>query len=353
MSENPETLPARRAEPLSAPVGHGPMAEVREVAIPAGADPYDGLGEHAFTQAMRDKLLARVDPETMLDVLPDGAVFMPQVHYRRVLNDTFGPGGWGMLPLGPPIKEGKTVCREYALVVGGKTVAVAIGEQDYYPNGRMTYATALEAAKSNALMRCCKDLGIASEAWDRTFTRDFQQKFCVQAYVRDGDNPKPKIQWRRKDAPKLRGETGVFTAGERSTGGAVTKPRRIDEPPPPREPGEDAPTALELQLQASVDATAPLPSDDDLPWPDDAGVVVEPEKPKRGGPPVPFISDGKRRRMLALCRTHRVEVGGKEGAPKPGTLRAALAARGIEHVDEVPDGPIYTAICEWIEGHGG
>ncbi len=42
-------------------------------------------------------------------------------------------------------------------------VAIARGEQDFFdPSG---VATATEACKSNALMRCCKDLGIASELW--------------------------------------------------------------------------------------------------------------------------------------------------------------------------------------------
>ena len=45
----------------------------------------------------------------------------------------------------------------------GRLVAVARGEQEYFdPNG---VPTAVEACKSNALMRCCKDLGVASELW--------------------------------------------------------------------------------------------------------------------------------------------------------------------------------------------
>ena len=44
-----------------------------------------------------------------------------------------------------------------------RLVAIARGEQEYYdPSG---IPTATEACKSNALMRCCKDLGIASELW--------------------------------------------------------------------------------------------------------------------------------------------------------------------------------------------
>lgn len=44
-----------------------------------------------------------------------------------------------------------------------RLVAIARGEQEYFdPSG---IPTATEACKSNALMRCCKDLGIASELW--------------------------------------------------------------------------------------------------------------------------------------------------------------------------------------------
>lgn len=44
-----------------------------------------------------------------------------------------------------------------------RLVAISRGEQEYFdPSG---IATATEACKSNALMRCCKDLGIASELW--------------------------------------------------------------------------------------------------------------------------------------------------------------------------------------------
>ena len=44
-----------------------------------------------------------------------------------------------------------------------RLVSVARGEQQYFdPSG---LPTAAEACKSNALMRCCKDLGIAGELW--------------------------------------------------------------------------------------------------------------------------------------------------------------------------------------------
>jgi hypothetical protein len=42
-------------------------------------------------------------------------------------------------------------------------VSQARGEQDFFDNSGLP--TASEGCKSNALMRCCKDLGIASELW--------------------------------------------------------------------------------------------------------------------------------------------------------------------------------------------
>jgi hypothetical protein len=56
-------------------------------------------------------------------------------------------------------------------VCHGRLVSVARGEQDYFdPEG---IATATEGCKSNALMRCCKDLGIASELWYDPKIRNF------------------------------------------------------------------------------------------------------------------------------------------------------------------------------------
>ena len=52
-----------------------------------------------------------------------------------------------------------------------RLVAIARGEQEYFdPSG---IPTATEACKSNALMRCSKDLGIASELWYVSYHASF------------------------------------------------------------------------------------------------------------------------------------------------------------------------------------
>ena len=58
------------------------------------------------------------------------------------------------------------VTREYALYCLGRFVSQAMGEHSYYTRSSLSYGRAVESAKSNALMRCCKDLGVASELWD-------------------------------------------------------------------------------------------------------------------------------------------------------------------------------------------
>ena len=93
----------------------------------------------------------------------DGIIYLPEIKYRRILNKAFGPGGWGLAPRSETTVTAKSVSREYALVCHGRLVSVARGEQDYFDPGGI--ATATEGCKSNALMRCCKDLGIASELW--------------------------------------------------------------------------------------------------------------------------------------------------------------------------------------------
>lgn len=67
-------------------------------------------------------------------------------------------------------------------------VSTARGEQEFFrPTG---VPTANEGAKSNALMRCCKDLGIASELWDPRFIRQFKAKYCVEVWCQTTDGKK-------------------------------------------------------------------------------------------------------------------------------------------------------------------
>ncbi|EUC47147.1 hypothetical protein COCMIDRAFT_90897 [Bipolaris oryzae ATCC 44560] len=161
---------------------------------------YHGLGSVSFTPEQSEALLAPVTQDDV-EVKPDGILYLPEIKYRRILNKAFGPGGWGLAPRGESIVTSKLVTREYGLVVQGRLVSIARGEQQYFdPDG---IPTATEGCKSNALMRCCKDLGIASELWDPRFIREFTSKMTKEVWVEHTTTKKKrKIVLRKDDSPK-------------------------------------------------------------------------------------------------------------------------------------------------------
>ncbi|KAF8316978.1 mitochondrial genome maintenance MGM101-domain-containing protein [Cantharellus anzutake] len=158
---------------------------------------YHGLSVEPFPPEAAEILMAPIDPLD-IEMKPDGLIYLPEIKYRRILNKAFGPGGWGLAPRGPTHVGPKVVSREYALVCLGRLVAVARGEQEYFDKNGIPTAT--EACKSNALMRCCKDLGVASELWDPRFIRDFKAKHCVEVFVEHIPTKRKRKLWRRRDA---------------------------------------------------------------------------------------------------------------------------------------------------------
>ncbi|SPO32687.1 probable MGM101 - mitochondrial genome maintenance protein [Ustilago trichophora] len=158
---------------------------------------FAGLGERSFSKEAVEVLMAPVN-EADVEIKPDGLIYLPEIKYRRILNKAFGPGGWGMAPRSETNVGQGIVSREWVLICQGRFVATARGEQEFFkPSG---VPTASEGAKSNALMRCCKDLGVSSELWDPRFIRQFRKKHCVEVWAQDTAGKKKKL-WRRKDDP--------------------------------------------------------------------------------------------------------------------------------------------------------
>lgn len=160
------------------------------------SDSFHGLGQAAFPKEVNDILLAPLKDED-IEIKPDGLLYLPEIKYRRILNKAFGPGGWGLAPRTETFITPKQVSREYALICQGRLVSVARGEQDYF-GGEEKLTTALEGCKSNALMRCCKDLGIASELWDPSFIRTWKKKYCDEMFAEHVVTKKKKKLWKLK-----------------------------------------------------------------------------------------------------------------------------------------------------------
>ncbi|KAI9028485.1 mitochondrial genome maintenance MGM101-domain-containing protein [Hyaloraphidium curvatum] len=135
---------------------------------------FKGASQVPFPKRAADVLLAPIN-EDDVEMLPDGTPYLPEIKFRRILLKAFGPGGWGLVPRGKHTLVGKNLSREYALFVQGRFVSQARGETDMQSNS-MTLATAAESVRSDALKRCCKDIGIASELWDPVWTRKWKAK---------------------------------------------------------------------------------------------------------------------------------------------------------------------------------
>jgi hypothetical protein len=80
-----------------------------------------GLGVKPVTVEQNEVLSRPIDVEDV-EVKPDGIVYLPEVKYRRRLNEAFGPMGWGMVHRGEVVVGQNIVTREYALIVNGRYV---------------------------------------------------------------------------------------------------------------------------------------------------------------------------------------------------------------------------------------
>lgn len=82
---------------------------------------YHGLSNEAFSKEAQAILLKPVN-EDDIEIKTDGILYLPEIKYRRILNQAFGPGAWGLAPRGETIITAKSVTREYALLVHGRYV---------------------------------------------------------------------------------------------------------------------------------------------------------------------------------------------------------------------------------------
>lgn len=171
-------------------------------------DNYQGISTIPFPKEVTDVLLAPVASNDV-EIKPDGLLFLPEIKYRRILNKAFGPGGWAMMPRGDTLHfqndlEGaQLITREYALFCQGRFVAQATGEHIFYTKSNLAYGKACESAKSNALVRCCKDLGIASELWDTRFIKDWKKKYAEEVWCENVRTKDRKKLWRKKGVGDL------------------------------------------------------------------------------------------------------------------------------------------------------
>lgn len=158
-----------------------------------------------LTDKQREILYAPVKDDNV-EIRPDGLIYLPWMEYVSRLRDAFG-ASWAIIPQGMPTIKNDFILWSFYLVIQGKLAGFAVGEQQYYANNStMTYGDALEGAKSNALMRLCKGIGISLELWKPSFIRGWKEKFAERypaTYpdgkpILDKKTGKQKEYWRKK-----------------------------------------------------------------------------------------------------------------------------------------------------------
>jgi len=197
-------------------------------------------GTLVLDEKQREVLRAPVDP-AMVEIRPDGLIYLPWVEYHRRLDTAFG-AAWSMVPNGMPKfdRTSNQIMWGFYLIVRGTLVDFAIGGQQYMPdNDTMSYSDAIEGAKSNALMRVCKRLGIGLELWTPSFVQDWKR-----SHGETYQDARGKTRWRKK--------RGSFSAPAANRPAPESKPEPKPEPAEAPQPEPKAETPDVREVRADV-----------------------------------------------------------------------------------------------------
>lgn len=169
-------------------------------------DRFENVGM-PFEKAVSDILTRPVDSADVI-ILKNGTLILSDEYYKNILTEAFGMGGWALIPVGEikdldlSSEQGDnkyiSLMREYSLYCHQRFVSQAMGETPFFP-GRMNYSDATEKIKASALARCCKDLGIASELWNKRWIEGWKKQHAVQEWVENESTKRKSNSWRRKN----------------------------------------------------------------------------------------------------------------------------------------------------------
>ena len=143
------------------------------------------ISTEAFPEQIAQLLQSDLNPEE-IEIRSDGFLYLPEIRYRQLLLKAFGVGGWSLIPKGAHALSNEFISREYWLFCHGKFIAAARGFGLVRTGAGGELSDAAEAAKSNALMRCCKDLGIAKELWNPEYVKKWKEAFASSYTSQDG-----------------------------------------------------------------------------------------------------------------------------------------------------------------------
>jgi hypothetical protein len=142
---------------------------------------YENISAKPLNAEQAGKIVAE-PPLAWVKKRPDGMIYVDGVHYRETLDNIFGVGGWALRPTSSHIEPGEMNGKKMARVfvqgqlwAEGRFISESVGEDTYYyHNNNDSYATAWEKAKSNLLVRCCKELGLFRKMWDKDWVDSYK-----------------------------------------------------------------------------------------------------------------------------------------------------------------------------------
>jgi hypothetical protein len=161
-------------------------------------------GNVKLTEDQKKILYGKVN-ENEVEIRPDGIIYLPWAFYVKRLHDSFGME-WALIPKGMPAMRDNLLIWPFYLIVKGSLMGFAIGEQKYFPGNKvMSFTDAAEGAKSNALMRLCKEIGISLELWQPEFIRNWIKNNCISEWYVDMNKGNKKVLlWRKKTSDRFK-----------------------------------------------------------------------------------------------------------------------------------------------------
>ncbi len=174
--------------------------------------------ERAASLVLSDEEIAKLAEEFPDEAFKSGAagkenlIYIEHAFLRDRLNQVFKPGQWAIVPRNRWAEDfttsnGKPASRVYVeamLIIRGCFVSESVGEMEYFPhNASQNYGDAVEGAKTAALRRCCKELGIGLQAW--------KKDWCLGWWKRKNAGPGQNLKYEKTSTNDRRASEGVST----------------------------------------------------------------------------------------------------------------------------------------------
>lgn len=141
------------------------------------------VGSLTLSEEQKKILFSDFEDDEVL-IRPDGLIYLSWTWYADRLSRAFGLG-WQLVPAeSPQVKQinGKPcVYWGFYFFVNGVYMGFAYGEHIDQRKETLSFGEATESAKSNALMRVCKGIGMSLKLWNK----DYAQKW-VATYAKKG-----------------------------------------------------------------------------------------------------------------------------------------------------------------------